>query len=73
MMRPAAYEVSCDAWDCDPERWSPRSQPIRIEGTRKQAIIEARRRGWRPNGKGWWCPFHSAAVRAARASVRTGS
>lgn len=68
-MEPIAYRIRCSAWECEPERLHPKSQPIEVQAsTPKAAAAEARKKGWRPVAeldtvpstriRYWWCPFH---------------
>lgn len=70
-MRPAAYEIRCDAYDCDPEQFRPWSRPLRVEaGSARDAAKLAKRQGWTPAyGKGWWCPRHRDVAQRRRAEL----
>lgn len=76
MIRPTRYEIACDAWDCDPERFAPMSRPLTVDASSvPQAGAAARRAGWMPSpGRGgWWCPRHAQIATHRRASLGSQS
>lgn len=71
-LEPTGWRITCAAWDCTSSTYSRLSRPLEVKGSKREAIAEARRRGWRPCAEvmdgpsrrnataNWWCPGHVA-------------
>lgn len=72
MITPTRYEIRCDAWDCDPERFTPWSRPFCCDAKSvPEATRLAKDAGWIPApGRGaWWCPRHAQTANTRRAQL----
>lgn len=74
MISPVRFEIRCDAWDCDPDRFTPRSRPFTCDARSvREASRLAKVAGWSPSPVrgGWWCPRHAQVANTRRAELAT--